>query len=77
MKTLLTILAILLSGCATTYHVEIQPDGTVIADTSSRREYDYFSMKFNPETKLFEVIAIGVTDDTAEIVIAGMGVLLP
>lgn len=77
MKTLLILLVILLSGCATTYHVEIQPDGTVIADTSSRREYDYFSMKFNPTTNQFEVIAIGVTDDTAEIVTAGMSVLLP
>ena len=72
MKTLMILAVLFLVGCKTTYHVEVQPDGTVIADTSSSREYDYFSMTFNPATNQFEVIAIGVTDDTSEIVKAGI-----
>jgi len=59
-------------GCATRYSLEIRPDKTIIAKSSSFREFAYFKMQYNPETHFFEVVAIGVTDDTAEVVTASV-----
>jgi hypothetical protein len=78
MKTILTaILALLVMGCATKYSLQIDPDGTVKAKSSSYREYAYFNMIYNPETGYFEVVAVGVTDDTSEVVTAALNVTVP
>jgi len=62
----------LLAGCATEYSFVIHPDHTVEAKSKSYREFAYFKMQYNPDTKLFEVIAVGVTDDTSEVVTAAI-----
>lgn len=67
----------LLSGCATTYHVEVtKPDGTrVLADSRSYREFALFQLAYDPAVNLFTVTAVGVTDDTAEVVGQAVGVV--
>jgi hypothetical protein len=71
MKTVIIcgILALfILAGCATTIHVEKKPDGTIVMDSSSTREYEYFEILYDPTTGYFKLIAVGVTDDSSETV---------
>lgn len=59
-------------GCATRYQLIVHEDGRIEATSRSYREFTYFKMQYNPETHFFEVVAIGVTDDTAEVVTASV-----
>jgi hypothetical protein len=64
-----------LTGCGTHYHIEKFADGRIVADTRSSRSYEYFDLAYNPDTGMFRVIAVGVTDDTAKIVEVAVGSL--
>ncbi len=72
------ITALLLSaGCATTYDLEVKKtDGTYVkAHSRSFRKAALFELVYNPTTGVFKVVAVGVTDDTAEVVKAAVGVV--
>jgi len=70
MKTFFVILILLLlTACRTQYELTIERDGlTIKGKSSSYREYALFSMEYNPATHDISLIAVGVTDDTAEVV---------
>jgi hypothetical protein len=72
---LVMLIVVLIAGCGTHYHIEKKLDGTIVADTRSSRSYQYFDLAYNPETGMFRVIAVGVTDDTAKIVEVAVGSL--
>lgn len=71
------LIIFLIAGCATRYHVEItKPDGThVLATSESYREFALFQLAYDPTVNLFTVTAVGVTDDTAEVVGQAVGVV--
>jgi hypothetical protein len=64
----LATLLYLVTGCATTYEVKVFPDGRVEAESKSYREFAVFQLEFDPITKHFYINAVGVTDDTSEVV---------
>jgi hypothetical protein len=74
MRNFLIVLLLVLTSCATTYKLKILPDNRIEASSRSYREFAYFDMRWNPETTAFEVVAIGVTDDTSEVVKEALGV---
>ena len=63
MKTFMIILALLLTGCATTYEYT---DGTKTFKSKSYRDFKSLEATYGD----FHVVARGVTDDTAEAVMA-------
>ena len=75
------ILIILMAGCATTYSMTITKDPVteritkVEAQTRSFREAAMFRLIYNPTTGYFEILAVGVTDDTSEVVGKAVGVV--
>lgn len=77
----MSVVLLFIGGCATRYDLVIEKDAIsgnvtkIEGHTKSYREAAMFRFVYNPENGGVELLAVGVTDDTAEVVSSAVGVV--